>query len=73
MIAPTARIMMPMLMLLFVAFATAEFRTGVGVKVFKLPAGRGVLVAGAGVGEKVSVGEASDVSDNTPVDVGVGV
>ena len=37
---------------------------------FKLPAGRGVLVAGAGVGVRVGVLEGSGVKESTPVTVG---
>ena len=73
MIAPATRMKMPRLLSALVTFAAAEGWVGVGVKVFKLPAGRGVLVAGAGVAVKVGVREGRGVSEITPVTVGVGV
>lgn len=48
-------------------------RAGEGVKVFKLPAGRGVFVAGARVGVEVGVRDGRGVLDRTPVTVGLGV
>ena len=73
MIAPITRMMMPMLRSVLVALGAAKLRTGVGVRVFKLPAGRGVLVAGAGLGVKVGVRDGSGVRESTPVTVGLGV
>ena len=73
--------MIPILIFVLVTFAAGVFWSGVGVSVFKLPAGRGVLVAGAGVsvrvgvldGVKVAVGVAVGVSVAVLVAVGVGV
>ena len=65
--------MIPILIFVLVTFAAGVFWAGVGVSVFKLPAGRGVLVAGAGVKVRVGVWEGSGVSDKTPVTVGGGV
>src|SRR5437763_959880 len=72
-IVPTTRMMIPILRAGLVAFGAGEFWTGVGVKVFKLPAGRGVLVAGAGLAVKIGVRDGRGVSEITPVTVGLGV
>lgn len=73
MIPPIARMVIPMVMLELGTVGSKDVRAGVGVKVFRLPAGRGVLVAGAGVGVKVGVRDGKGVIDRTPVTVGVSV
>lgn len=72
-IAPATKMMMPIEKLGLVAGLANDVVTGVGVWVFKLPAGRGVLVAGAGVGVNVGVREGSGVRESTPVTVAVKV
>lgn len=72
-IAPTTRIMIPSVKFGFTAASPNEVVAGVGVAVFKLPAGRGVLVAGAVVGSLVGVLDGSGVRVWTPVTVGVNV
>lgn len=67
-ITPTRKMTIPRLRLLLVAI----FSKG-GSGVFKLPAGRGVLVAGAIVGVLVGVRDGSGVRESTPVTVGVKV
>lgn len=65
---PISKMTIPMLRLLLVAILSMG-----GNAVLKLPAGRGVLVAGATVGVRVGVLDGSGVKDITPVTVGVRV
>ncbi len=65
---PISKMTIPILRLLLVAILSMG-----GNGVLKLPAGRGVLVAGAAVGVRVGVLDGSGVKDSTPVTVGVRV
>ena len=73
MIAPATRIIMPMVRLVFGALAASDVWAGVGVKVLRLPAGRGVLVTGAAGDASVGVRDGRGVSERIPVTVGLGV
>lgn len=56
-----------------VVLLVGTVKAEIGVAVFRLPAGRGVFVAGAIVGISVAVLLGNGVSESTPVTVGVGV